>query len=112
MVFETDNPCVMYVVVDSGAMLKPGASTCTARLVVAVRDPETPVMVARYDPRMAELSTVSVSTLLPVAGFGANDAVTAAGRSETDRLTSPVNPPTSLIVIVVMPDAPGLIVRL
>ena len=96
----------------SEAMLKPGAFTSRAIVVVAVTVPEMPVMVTRYEPRIAELLTVSVSTLFPDAGFVPNDAVTPLARPETDRLTLSVNPPMSCTVIVVVAEEPGLMVTL
>lgn len=95
-----------------GAMLKPGALTSRARVVVAVRLPEVPVMVRRYGPRMAELLTFSVSTVLPLVGLVVNDAVTPLGRPEMVRFTLPVKPSTSFNVMVDVPVPPGLMVRL
>ena len=59
---------------------------------VSVTLPDVPVMVKLYCPMAVELLTVSVSTLLPVVGFGENDAVTPLGRPETERFTLPENP--------------------
>ena len=65
----------------------------TAKDVVAVWDPEVPVMVTVFVPSGAELLAVRVSTLLPVAiGFGEKLAVTPLGRPATARLTLPANP--------------------
>ena len=41
---------------------------------------------------VAELLAVKVSTLLPVVGFGAKDAVTPLGRPDSVRVTLPLNP--------------------
>jgi hypothetical protein len=49
-------------------------------------------MVTVVVPRLAELLAVTVSVLIPVAGFGEKDAVTPVGSPETERLTLPVNP--------------------
>jgi hypothetical protein len=67
--------------------------TVSATVVVAVRLPEVPVMVIVALPTAAVLLAVSVSTLVPVVGLVANDAVTPLGRPEAARLTLPVNPP-------------------
>jgi hypothetical protein len=67
-------------------------STNTLRVVLAVREPEVPVMVTLYWPRADVLLAVSVSRLEPVAGFGAKDAVTPLGRPVTARFTLPANP--------------------
>jgi hypothetical protein len=65
----------------------------TAKDVVAVWDPEVPVMVTVFVPSGAELLAVRVSTLLPVAvGFGEKVAVTPLGRPAAARLTLPANP--------------------
>lgn len=63
-----------------------------ARPVVAVRPPDVPVIVRGVFPGMAELLTVSVSVLFVVVGFDEKEAVTPAGRPETERFTLPVNP--------------------
>jgi hypothetical protein len=73
--------------------VKLGAVMVKARLVVAVRAPEVPVMVTFVVPPAAVLLAVSVSTLVPLVGFVPHDAVTPLGRPEvTARLTLPVNP--------------------
>lgn len=41
---------------------------------------------------LAELLTFSVMLVLNVVGFSEKDAVTPAGRPETDRVTLPLNP--------------------
>jgi hypothetical protein len=69
-------------------------------VVVTVNFPETPVMVMFEDPTVAEELAVSVSTLDPVVGFAANPAVTPLGKPEAERFTLPVNPFTSVTVIV------------
>ena len=58
-------------------------------------------------PVAAELLAVSVNVLLPVVGFGLNDAVTPLGKAEvTDKPTLPLKPFTGLTVIVLLPPAP------
>ena len=105
-------PCRITIKWDDGVMLKPGAFTRSATVAVAVKVPETPVMVRPYDPRLAEPLAVSVSTLSPVAGFVLHAEETLLGKPETERLTSPVNPPSFCTVIVVGAEAPGSMVRL
>jgi len=61
-------------------------------VVVAVSAPEVPVMVTVAVPGVAALPAASVRTLVPVVGFGANDAVTPLGRPDAARFTLPVNP--------------------
>ena len=61
--------------------------------VVAVRAPEVPVIVTTLIAGVAELSAVSMSKLVPVVGFDAQDAVTPLGRPDiTAKLTPSVNP--------------------
>jgi hypothetical protein len=86
--------------------------TVSASVVVAVKLPEVPVIVTVADPVVAVLLAVSVSTLVPVVGFVPNAAVTPLGRPDAARVTLPVNPPTSVTVIVLVPLPPCVIVRL
>lgn len=88
------------------------AVTVRASAVVAVRLPEVPVMVTVELPVVAVELAVRVSTLLPVVGFVPKAAVTPLGRPEAARVTLPVNPPTSLTVIVLVPLLPCVIDRL
>ena len=76
--------------------------------MVCVSEPAVPVTVTGIFCGATELSTENVSTLEAVAGFDANDAVTPAGKLEvTARLTAPVKPPASAILMVVVPVPPG-----
>ena len=69
-------------------------------VVDALNVPETPLMVMVEDPTAADELAVSVSTLDPVAGFVANPAVTPLGKPDAERVTLPVNPFTSVTVMV------------
>jgi len=82
------------------------ALTVSAMVVVAVNEPEVPVMVTVADAVVAVLLAVSVSTLDPVVGFVPNDAVTPLGKPDAARVTPPVNPPTSVTLIVLVPLLP------
>ena len=88
--------------------MKLGAGlTVSATVVVALRLPEVPVMVTVEVPREATPLAVSVSTLIPVVGFGLNEAVTPLGRPDvTARFTLPVNPFWPVTVMVDVLDAP------
>ena len=88
------------------------ALTVRASVVVAVRLPEVPVMVTVELPVVAVELAVRVSTLVPVVGFVPKAAVTPLGRPEAARVTLPVNPPTSVTVIVLVPLPPCVIDRL
>src|SRR5271157_1034034 len=90
-----------------------GALTVRARVVVATRLPEVPVMVTVTVPMVAEPLAVSVSVLVPVVLVGLNDAVTPLGRPDAVRLTVPLNPFRSFTVMVLVPPGPPwVIVRL
>lgn len=98
------------------------AATVRAIVVDAVREPDTPVIVTLDVPIVVPQPAVSVSTLLPVAGFVPNDAVTPLGRPDAVRVTLPAKGLTSVIVMAsVTPlpprmsdntDAEGLSVKL
>ena len=80
--------------------------TVRASFVVAVRLPEVPVMVTVELPVVAVELAVRVRTLVPVVGFVPKAAVTPLGRPEAARVTLPVNPPTSVTVMVLVPLPP------
>ena len=86
--------------------------TVRLNVVVAVRLPETPLMVTVDVPVAAVALAVSVNVLVVVAGFGANPAVTPLGKPEALKVTLPVNPPAGTTVIVLLPLAPWTILRL
>ena len=86
--------------------------TVSAMVVLAVRLPEVPVIVTVAVPVVAVLLAVRLSVLVLVVGFVPNVAVTPLGKPEAARVTLPVNPPTSLTVIVLEPLLPWVIVRL
>jgi len=88
------------------------AVTVSARVVVAVRLPEVPVMVTVDEPVVAVLLAVSVITLDPLVGLVPNAAVTPLGRPDAARVTLPVNPFTSVTVMVLVPLPPSAIDRL
>ena len=108
-------PCLTVTEVGEAAIVKFGVVvefTVNASVVVAVRLPEVPVIVTVAFPVVAVLLAVSVSTLVPVVGLVLNAAVTPLGRPDAARVTLPVNPFTSLTVIVLVPLPPCVIVRL
>ena len=73
--------------------VKVGAYTVRLRVVLAVSEPEVPVMVRPTVAAGAELLAVRVSTLNPLVGFVPHDAVTPLGSADvTARLTLPLNP--------------------
>ena len=87
--------------------------TVRLTVVVAVRLPEVPVIVTVAVPVVAVGLAVRVSRLVPVVGFVPNTGLTPLGRPDATRLTLPVNPPTSVTVMVLVPPVPpGVIVIL
>lgn len=74
-----------------------GTWTPRMNVVVALKAPDLPLTVMVYCPTGAELLAVSVSWLLPDAGFGFQSAVTPLGSPDTDSVTLPVNPNCELI---------------
>jgi hypothetical protein len=82
-------------------------------VVVRVRAPLTPVTVIVAAPIVAVLDAERVRRLLPpVAGLGLKLAVTPDGNPLAVKETPAVKPPVRVIVIVLVPLAPRLIVKL
>jgi hypothetical protein len=84
----------------------PNAFTVSVMVVVALRLPEIPVIVTVTVPAFAVLLAVRVRVLVEVAGFGLNAAVTPLGSPEAASVTSPENPLTGVMVMVLAPLAP------
>ena len=80
--------------------------TVRAIAVVAVREPEVPVMVTVAGPTVAVLLAVSVTTLELVDEAGLKLAVTPVGNPEAVNDTLPANELTSVTEIVSVPLAP------
>lgn len=88
-----------------------GTARVREMVVVAVKAPETPVIVIVAVPAVDAQLDVSVSTLLPAVALGLNAAVIPLGRPDADRVTLPENPPASVTVIVSVALLPGVTVR-
>lgn len=102
-------PCTTVNDAGEAVMVKFGltdALTVSASVVVACRLPDVPVMVTVAVPVAAVALAVRVKVLVEVVGFGLNAAVTPLGNPEAARVTLPLNPPTSVTVIVLVPPAP------
>ena len=84
----------------------PNASTVRVSVVVALRLPETPLMVTVTVPAFAVLAAVRVRVLVGNAGFGLNTAVTPAGSPDALSVTLLLNPFTGVMVMVLWPLAP------
>lgn len=80
--------------------------------MVLVRVPEVPVMVTVEVPVAAVPLADRVKTLLAVAGFVPNVALTPLGNPDAVRVTLPMKPLRGLIEMVVEPEVPCRIVTL
>ena len=91
-----------------GDTLMPVTCGSTVRLteVEPVKLPDMPEMVIALVPKVAEPLAVKVNVLVVAAGFGLNPAVTPLGSPEADSVTLPLNPPPSVIVMVVVAVLP------
>jgi hypothetical protein len=108
-------PWVTVTDVGEALTLKAGVVvelTVSETVVVAVRLPEVPVIVTVADPVVAVLLAVNVTVLVLVVGFVPNVAVTPLGKPDAARVTLPVNPPTSVTVIVLLPVLPWVTLTL
>lgn len=76
--------------------------TVSAMVVVAVSEPEVPVMVMVDVPATAVLAAVSVRVPLVVDGFDVQVAVTPVGSPDAARVTEPLNGLTSAMLMVAM----------
>ena len=74
-----------------------------AMLVVRVRLPEDPVTVIEAVPVVALGPTLKVRTLVAAVGLLPNEAVTPFGIPDALSFTLPVNPPTPVTEIVLVP---------
>jgi hypothetical protein len=113
-VFPVVAPGAILTDVVLGVTVKGGAATVTAMVADAVRVPEVPVMVTVTGPPVvAVLMAVRVSALEPLEiGFGLNDAVTPVGRPLAAKVTAPLNPPTSVNAMLLVPLFPWTTVTL
>ena len=74
--------------------------------MLALSEPEVPVIVTVAAPTVAVELAVRVSTLVEVAGLVPKAAVTPVGNPDATRVTLPANGLTSVTVIVSVPLAP------
>ena len=81
-------------------------------MVVLVKVPDVPVMLTVTAPVAAVLLAVSVNVLALAAGFGLNAAVTPLGRPDAAKLTLPLKPFCGVTVIVLVPLAPWVMIKL
>jgi hypothetical protein len=99
--------CRIVRLLGLAASVNDGASvTVSWIVVVSVRLPDTPVIVTVNVPVVAVLLALRDKTLVVVAGFVPNEAVTPVGNPEAESVTSPENPLTGLMVIVLAPATP------
>src|ERR1700722_7012245 len=81
-------------------------------VVVLLVEPDTPLIVTVLVVTLAVLLAVKVNVLVPVPGFGLNDAATPACSPDADNVTLPLNPLVLLIVMGVCPLVPRVTDRL
>ena len=81
-------------------------------VVVAIKPANEPVMVTVTVPVAAVLLAVSVNVLVLVVLLGLNDAVTPLGMPDADKPTLPPKPFCGVTVMVLVPLAPCMIVKL
>jgi hypothetical protein len=108
-------PCVTVNEAGDALTLKFGVAaefTVSETVVVAVRLPDVPVIVTVAVPVVAVLLAVRVKVLVEVVGLVPNVAVTPLGKPEAASVTLPVNPPTSVTVMVLVPLPPCVTVTL
>src|SRR5882762_11733672 len=85
--------------------------TVRASVVVRVSVPLVPVMVTVALPVVAVLDAVKDRTLVAVAGFVLNAALTPVGNPLALNVTLPVNPPDGVTVIVLVPADPPCVIE-
>jgi hypothetical protein len=108
-------PWVSAKLLGDAESVKLGTGTgFTVRETVAafVKLPEVPVMVTVAVPVVAVLLAISVRVLVVVVLVGLKEAVTPLGRPEADKLTLPLKPFCGVTVMVLVPLAPWVIVKL
>ena len=83
--------------------------TDRTRLVVFVTPPPVPVTVTVYDPPVAAVPAVNPKMAVPEPGatIVALEAVTPAGRPDTERLMAELKVEFRNVVAVTLPFAPG-----
>jgi len=79
-------------------------------IVVFVNVPDLPLIVTVTVPVAAVALAFKVSVLVVVAGLGVKDAVTPLGKPDAERVMLPLKPLSGVMVIVLVPLAPGVMV--
>jgi hypothetical protein len=105
-------PCAMLSDVGEVASVKVGpGETVNAMVVVSVRLPDLPVIVIVEVPVAAELATAKVAVLLPDV-TAPKVAVTPVGRPDAVSATLPLKLEISVMAMLLVPLAPGLMLKL
>jgi len=115
MVLEPVAPCVIVTLLGDAESVKSGMKTgftVSATVVLFDKLPEVPVMMTLTVPVVAVLLAVRAKELVFVVLVGLKEAVTPVGRPEADKLTLPLKPFCGVTVIVLVPVAPCVMVRL
>ena len=106
-------PCAIVTLLGDAEIVKFGRAV-TVRAIVVIGDklPDVPVMATVTVLVVAVLLAVSVKVLVAVVGFGLKEAVTPLGKPDADKLTLPLKPFCGVTVIVLVPLAPCVTVKL
>ena len=106
-VLEPVAPCIKVRLLGDAESAKFSLATTVRAIVVEpVKLPDKPEMVTVAVPVVAVVLAVSVNVLVPVTGFGLNEAVTPLGRPDADKLTPPLKPLCGVTVIELVPLVP------
>lgn len=113
IVLDPLEPCVTDKLLGEAERVKFGGGFTVRESVVELdRFPDEPVMVTVAGPVVAVLLAMSIRVLVPVVLAGLNEAVTPLGKPEADKLTVPLKPPCGLTVMLLVPLAPWMMVKL
>jgi len=100
-------PCMSVKLLGDVESVKlPSGFTLTEIVVLFVMLPDFPPIVTVNVPTVAAVAAERVKTLLVVAGFVPNEAVTPPGSPDAVKVTLSLNPLRGLIVMVVEPAPP------
>jgi hypothetical protein len=112
-VLAAEAPIGRFSAVGEAVKVKVGCGAIVSvTLVLAVSDPDVPVIDTVDAPLTAVFGTAIVITVALAELAGLNDAVTPLGRPDALNVTVPVNPFCGNTEIDAVPPAPGLTLRL
>jgi len=103
---------ILTLLGDAPSVNVPTGFTVRETVVVAVKEPDVPVIVTLLVPAVAVPLAVNVSVLVLPVLAGLNDAVTPLGSPEAVKLTLPLNPFRGITLIVLVPLPPCVMLTL